>query len=305
MFRYERPQKGRMRQFHQIGIELLGVAQPAADIEVIACGAAILRELGVLDRTLLEINTLGDGESRQAYRRVLVEYLMTFRDRLSEDSRARLERNPLRILDSKDEGDRRIVAGAPLYSDHLTAAARQFFAAVTRGLDALAISYQVNPRLVRGLDYYGHTAFEFTAEDLGAQKTVMAGGRYDGLVAEMGGPPTPGIGWAGGIERIALLIAEPAAPPRPIAVVPVGAAAETFALAIAERLRRAGFAVELGYSGNLGKRLKRADKLNARAALILGEDELAKGAATLRDLDTGAQEEAPLSSIEERLSRFR
>ena len=305
MFRYERPQKGRMRQFHQIGIELLGVAQPAADIEVIACGAAILRELGVLDRTLLEINTLGDAESRQAYRRVLVEYLMRFRDRLSEDSRARLERNPLRILDSKDEGDRRIVAEAPLYSDHLTAAARQFFAAVTRGLDALAIRYQVNPRLVRGLDYYGHTAFEFTAEDLGAQKTVMAGGRYDGLVAEMGGPSTPGIGWAGGIERIALLIAEPAAPPRPIAVVPVGAAAETSALAIAERLRRAGFAVELGYSGNLGKRLKRADKLNARAALILGEDELAKGAATLRDLDTGAQEEAPLSSIEERLSRFR
>ncbi|HSD35845.1 MAG TPA: histidine--tRNA ligase [Alphaproteobacteria bacterium] len=304
MFRYERPQKGRMRQFHQIGIELLGVAQPSADVEVIACGAAILRELGVLDRTVLEINTLGDAESRQAYRGVLVGYLETFRDRLSEDSRARLERNPLRILDSKDEGDRRIVAEAPLYSDHLTPAARGFFASVTGGLDALGIRYQVNPRLVRGLDYYGHTAFEFTAEELGAQKTVMAGGRYDGLVAEMGGPPTPGIGWAGGIERIALMIAEPAAPARPIAVVPVGAAAEIPALALAERLRRAGFAVELGYSGNLGKRLKRADKLKARAAIILGEDELAKGAATLRDLDTGAQEEAPLSSIEERLSRF-
>jgi histidyl-tRNA synthetase len=304
MFRYERPQKGRMRQFHQIGIELIGVAQPSADVEVIACGAAILRELGVLDRTVLEINTLGDAESRQAYRGALVGYLETFRDRLSEDSRARLERNPLRILDSKDEGDRRIVAEAPLYSDHLTPAARGFFASVTGGLDALGIRYQVNPRLVRGLDYYGHTAFEFTAEELGAQKTVMAGGRYDGLVAEMGGPPTPGIGWAGGIERIALMIAEPAAPARPIAVVPVGAAAEIAALALAERLRRAGFAVELGYSGNLGKRLKRADKLNARAAIILGEDELAKGAATLRDLDTGAQEEAPLSSIEERLSRF-
>jgi histidyl-tRNA synthetase len=305
MFRYERPQKGRLRQFHQIGIELIGVPHPMADIEVIACGAAILRELGVLERTVLEINTLGDPESRQAYRRVLVEYLSGYRDRLSEDSRARLDRNPLRVLDSKDEGDRRIIAGAPLYSDHLTPAARDFFAAVTGGLDALGIRYVVNPRLVRGLDYYGHTAFEFTAEELGAQKTVMAGGRYDGLVAEMGGPPTPGIGWAGGIERIAMLIAEPAAPPRPIAVVPVGAAAETQALVLADRLRRAGFTVELGYSGNLGKRLKRANKLNARAAVILGEDELAKGAATIRDLDTGAQEEAPLPSLEERLSRFR
>ena len=305
MFRYERPQKGRLRQFHQIGIELIGVAHPLADIEVIACGAAILRALGVLDRTVLELNTLGDPESRQAYRRVLVDYLGPYRERLSEDSRARLERNPLRILDSKDEGDRRIVAEAPLYSDHLTAAARDFFAAVTGGLDALGIRYVVNPRLVRGLDYYGHTAFEFTAEELGAQKTVMAGGRYDGLVAEMGGPPTPGIGWAGGIERIAMLIGDPPSPPRPIAVVPVGAAAEQPALAVADRLRRAGFAVELGYSGNVGKRLKRANKLNARAAVLLGEDELAKGAATLRDLDTGAQEEAPLSSLEERLSRFR
>ena len=305
MFRYERPQKGRLRQFHQIGIELIGVAQPLADVEVIACGAAILRELGVLDRTVLELNTLGDAESRQAYRRVLVDYLSGFRDRLSEDSRTRLERNPLRVLDSKDEGDRRIVAQAPLYSDHLTPAARDFFAAVTGGLDALGIRYQINPRLVRGLDYYGHTAFEFTAEELGAQKTVMAGGRYDGLIAEMGGPPTPGIGWAGGVERIGMLIAEPEAPARPIAIVPVGAQAEREALVLAERLRRAGYAAELGFSGNLGKRLKRANKLNARAAVIIGDDELKKGTATLRDLDTGAQEEAPLSSLEERLSQFR
>ena len=305
MFRYERPQKGRLLLFHQIGLELIGVAQPLADIEVIACGAAILRELGVLDRTQLEINTLGDPESRQAYRRVLVEYLSAFRDRLSEDSRTRLERNPLRILDSKDEGDRRIISDAPLYSDHLTPAARDFFAAVTGGLDALGIRYVVDPRLVRGLDYYGHTAFEFTAQELGAQKTVMAGGRYDGLVEEMGGPPTPGIGWAGGIERIAMLIAEPPAPPRAIAIVPIGSALEAQALVVADRLRRAGYAVELGYSGNLGKRLKRANKLNARVAVILGEDELARGAAIIRDLDTGAQEEAPLPSIEERLARFR
>ena len=305
MFRYERPQKGRLRQFHQIGIELIGVAEPLADIEVIACGAGILVELGVLDRTVLEINTLGDPESRQSYRRVLVDYLGGHRDELSEHSRARLERNPLRVLDSKDETDLRIIAHAPLYSDHLTPAAREFFAAVTSGLEVIGIPYVVNPRLVRGLDYYGHTAFEFTAEELGAQKTVMGGGRYNGLIAEMGGPATPGIGWAAGIERIAMLISEPAPPPRPVAVIPVGATAQRDALILADRLRRKGFSVELGYSGTLGKRLKRANKLNARAAVLLGEDELAKGVATLRDLDTGAQEEAPLSSLEERLSRFR
>jgi histidyl-tRNA synthetase len=305
MFRYERPQKGRLRQFHQIGIELIGIAQPLADIEVIACGAAILRELGVLDRATLEINTLGDTESRQAYRDVLVNYLRQFWNELSEDSRLRLERNPLRVLDSKDEGDRRIVAEAPLYSDYLTEAARKFFAEVTGGLDALGIPYVLNPRLVRGLDYYGHTAFEFTAEELGAQKTIMAGGRYDGLIAEMGGPLTPGIGWAGGIERIGSLIAEPLAPARPIAIVPIGTAAEREGLIIADRLRRGGFAIDLGYSGNLGKRLKRANKLNARAAIILGSDELAKGAATLRDLDSGLQEEVPVAALEERLRRFR
>ena len=305
MFRYERPQKGRLRQFHQIGIELIGVAQPLADIEVIACGAAILRELGVLDRAVLEINTLGDAESRRAYRDVLVDYLRQFWNELSEDSRLRLERNPLRVLDSKDEGDRRIIAEAPLYSDYLTTAAREFFAEVTAGLDALGIRYQLNPRLVRGLDYYGHTAFEITAEELGAQKTIMAGGRYDGLIAEMGGPPTPGIGWAGGIERIGTLIAEPPAPPRPIAVVPIGTAAEREGLILADRLRRSGFVIDLGYSGNLGKRLKRANKLNARAAIILGADELARGAATLRDLDSGVQEEVPLAALEERLMRFR
>jgi histidyl-tRNA synthetase len=305
MFRYERPQKGRLRQFHQIGIELIGVAQPLADIEVIACGAAILRELGVFDRAVLEINTLGDAESRRAYRDVLVDYLRQFWNELSEDSRLRLERNPLRVLDSKDEGDRRIIAEAPLYSDYLTTAAREFFAEVTAGLDALGIRYQINPRLVRGLDYYGHTAFEITAEELGAQKTIMAGGRYDGLIAEMGGPPTPGIGWAGGIERIGTLIAEPPPSPRPIAVVPIGTAAEREGVILADRLRRSGFVIELGYSGNLGKRLKRANKLNARAAIILGADELAKGAATLRDLDSGVQEEVPLAALEERLMRFR
>jgi histidyl-tRNA synthetase len=305
MFRYERPQKGRMRQFHQIGVELLGVAQPLGDVEVIALGAQILRELGVLEHTTLELNTLGDSESRQSYRKVLVAYFEGHRDRLSEDSRERLTRNPLRILDSKDEGDRRIVAEAPLFADHLNAASRDFFAEVKAGLDALGIGYHLNPRLVRGLDYYCHTAFEFTTDQLGAQGTVMGGGRYDGLVGIMGGPETPGVGWAAGIERLALLLKTPPAPPRPIAVVPVGGETAAEALKLAVGLRRDGYVVELGYGGNVGKRMKRANKLNARAAVIIGTDELARQVVTLRDLDSGDQEEVPVAALKERLARFR
>lgn len=305
MFRYERPQKGRMRQFHQIGVELLGVARPLGDVEVIALGVQILRELGILGHTTLELNTLGDGESRQSYRKVLVGYFEGHRDRLSADSRERLTRNPLRILDSKDEGDRAIVAAAPLFGDHLNQASRDFFAEVTAGLDALGIAYTINPRLVRGLDYYCHTAFEFTTDKLGAQSTVMAGGRYDGLIDMMGGPETPGVGWAAGIERLSLMLAAPPAAPRPIAVVPVGGEAETTALKLANDLRSAGFVVELGFGGNVGKRMKRANKLNACAAVLIGTDELARNVATLRDLDSGEQEEVPLAALHERLGRFR
>jgi histidyl-tRNA synthetase len=305
MFRYERPQAGRMRQFHQLDIELLGVAQPAGDVEVISCGAAILRDLGVLERTVLELNTLGDTESRTAYRQALVDYFTGHGSKLSQDSRDRLTRNPLRILDSKDEGDRALIKDAPVFGDYLNQTSSEFFAAVQAGLDTLGITYQLNPRLVRGLDYYCHTAFEFTTTELGAQGTVMAGGRYDGLAALMGGPATPGIGWAAGIERLSMMMAQDTSARRAIAVVPVGAAAETKVAALAEQLRRAGYAIELGYSGNLGKRLKRADKLSAAAAIILGEDELAKGVATLRDLDSGEQTAVPLAELEEHLVRFR
>jgi len=305
MFRYERPQKGRLRQFHQIGVELLGVPKPQGDIEVIAQGAAILRELKVIDRTVLELNTLGDHESRLAYRNALVGYFADHHDRLSEDSRARLQRNPLRILDSKDEGDRRLVADAPVYSDFLNDASHAFFAAVCEGLQALGIVYHVDRRLVRGLDYYSHTVFEFVTEALGAQGAVMSGGRYDGLVELMGGPPTAGVGWAAGIDRLAMLLNETPAPVRPIAVVPVGAAQETEAMKLADRLRGAGFAVELAYGGNMSKRLKRADRLAAVAAVLLGEDELARGAATLRHLDSGQQEEVSFADLPARLAHYR
>jgi histidyl-tRNA synthetase len=305
MFRYERPQKGRFRQFHQIDVELLGVAQPLGDIEVIALGAEILRALGILDKTELELNTLGDGPSRQAYRAALVAYYERRRGELSEDSLRRLERNPLRILDSKDAGDKRVNADAPAFDAYLTADARRFFDDVLAGLDRLAIAYRLSPRLVRGLDYYCHTAFEFVTAALGAQGTVLGGGRYDGLVGVMGGPETPGVGWAAGIERLALLIAEPPAPPRPVAIVPLGPAAETMALTLAQDLRRDGFAVDLGYSGNLRRRLSRADKINARAAVILGDNELERRAAGLRDLDTGEQIEVPLDALRDRLQAFR
>ena len=305
MFRYERPQKGRFRQFHQIDVELIGVAQPLGDVEAIALGAEILDALGVLKRTVLELNTLGDTESRLAYREALIAYYTNRRDGLSEDSLRRLEKNPLRILDSKDEGDKRINADAPPFEEYLTVAAQEFFAKVRAGLDALGIPYSINPRLVRGLDYYCHTAFEFVTTDLGSQGTVLGGGRYDGLMGVMGGPETPGVGWAAGIERLALLIDEPALPARPISLVPLGEAGEAMALKLAQSLRRAGFTIDLGYSGNIKRRLQRADKIKARAAVILGDNEIQRQVAALRDLDTGEQTEIPLAALEDRLAPFR
>jgi len=305
MFRYERPQKGRYRQFHQIDVELIGIGDPQGDVEVIALGADILDALGVLKRTELELNTLGDTASRHAYREALVAYYSVHRHALSEDSLRRLDRNPLRILDSKDEGDKRVNANAPSFAQYLTPEAQGYFDAVRAGLDDLGIAHRVAPRLVRGLDYYCHTAFEFVTTDLGAQGTVLGGGRYDGLMALMGGPDTPGIGWAAGIERLAMLIDAPPGPPRPIAVIPIGDAAQTAALKLARELRRAGFGVDLGYSGNVGRRMRRANKVNARAAVLLGDDELARNAATVRDLDTGTQSEVPLAELAARLAPFR
>ncbi|MBF0168426.1 MAG: histidine--tRNA ligase [Alphaproteobacteria bacterium] len=305
MFRHERPQKGRLRQFHQVGVELLGVEGPQADIEVIAMARHLLDELGIGQHTTLELNTLGDQESREAYRQELVAYLSGHLGNLSEDSRNRLDKNPLRILDSKDEGDRKIVANAPLLSQHLNETSRIFFAKVQEGLAALGVSFTVNERLVRGLDYYGHTAFEFTTTALGSQGTVLAGGRYDTLISTMGGPATPGIGWAAGVERLSMLSEELGLQlpkmQRPVALVPMGEAAGALALSLSGELRRQGVCVELGYSGNLGKRLKRADKVGAGRAVILGEDELAKGVATLRDLDSGNQETVPLGDLVQRL----
>mgnify|MGYP003626374580 CR=1 FL=1 len=305
MFRHERPQKGRLRQFHQIGVELVGVADPVGDVEIIALGAAVLDALGVLGHARLELNTLGDPDSRAAYRDVLVEYFRGHTDRLSADSRERLDRNPLRILDSKDAGDREIVAGAPSFADHLTPAAADFFGTVRRGLDDLGIAYTINTRLVRGLDYYGHTAFEFTTEALGAQGTILAGGRYDGLIGTMGGPATPGVGWAAGIERLAMLLDTDVAAPRPVAVIGLGEAGDRAALKVAAELRGAGLAAEYVYRGGLKRGLRRANRINAVAAVMLGDDELARGAATVRDLDSGAQQEVSFGALKDHFAAHR
>jgi histidyl-tRNA synthetase len=297
MFRYERPQKGRYRQFHQIGIELIGPAEPLADAEVIACGWQILSELGIADEVTLEINTLGDAESRAAYRAALVDYFTAHATSLSEDSQQRLERNPLRILDSKDEGDKTIVADAPTIGDHLTPDAARFYDSVRGYLAQLGIPFVDNPRIVRGLDYYNHTAFEFVTTALGAQGTVMGGGRYDGLVREMGGPETPAVGWAAGIERLAMLIGEPAAEPASIAVIPAGDDAEAAAFGIVQRLRQGGVRADIGYRGNLRRRMERANKAGARAAIILGSEEVARGVAQLKDLVSGTQSEVSLDAL--------
>lgn len=302
MFRYERPQKGRLRQFHQIDVEILGVPEAQADIEVIALAAQLLDRLGLTEKTVLEINSLGDRESRAAYRDALVAHFSSHRDRMSEDSQMRLERNPLRILDSKDEGDKALIAGAPMMADYLTDESKAFFAQVKTGLEALGIRFVENQRLVRGLDYYTHTAFEFVTDALGAQGAVIAGGRYDGLVEHMGGPATAGIGWAGGIERLAMLIGDIEPDTRPIAVIPIGAEAQITALTLACDLRRQGLKVDMGYRGNLGRRMKRANKLNARYAVLIGEDELANGTVTLRDLDSGDQSEVAMDALGARLS---
>ncbi len=302
MFRYERPQKGRYRQFHQIGLELIGPSEPLADAEVIACGWEILKALGVANDTVLELNTLGDRDSRNAYRDALVAYFTAHKSSLSPDSLHRLERNPMRILDSKDEGDRRIVSDAPTIAAYLTESAAAFYASVQRFLTQFGVPFRENPRIVRGLDYYSHTAFEFVTTQLGAQGTVMAGGRYDGLVAEMGGPATPAVGWAAGIERLSMLLDAAPSSPAPVAVVPIGDAAESAALAVLQSLRAAGVRAEMAYRGNLRRRMERANRIGARAAVIMGEDDIANGVAQVKNLQTGTQEAVALARVAEFLS---
>jgi histidyl-tRNA synthetase len=302
MFRYERPQKGRYRQFHQIDVEVLGSAEPLADAEVIACGWAILQALGVAQDVVLELNTLGDRDSRMAYREALIAYFSAHREALSEDSRLRLERNPLRVVDSKDPGDKAIVANAPTIHPYLNEHSAAFYGKLREHLARIGVPVVENPRIVRGLDYYSHTAFEFVTSQLGAQGTVLGGGRYDGLVEEMGGPHTPCVGWAAGVERLSMLLAAPPPAPAGIAVIPASEAQEGAALDIVQTLRTAGIRAEMAYRGNLKRRMERANKTAAHTAIILGESELARGVAQVKNLGTGDQQEIALAELAARLA---
>ena len=296
-FRYERPQKGRFREFHQLDAEIIGAAEPQADVEILSLGYQLLQELGIAGGVTLELNTLGDPETREAWRAALVDYFQAHRSDLSEDSQARLERNPLRILDSKDARDRKICDGAPSVDDYLTSEASDFFAAVTAGVDAAGVPWTRNSRLVRGLDYYRHTAFEFVTDRLGAQGTVIAGGRYDGLIESLGGPHTPAIGWAAGIERLAMMIDLPKWERLDAVLVPLGEAAERRAVSILADLRNACVASEMAYRGNMKRRMAKANASGARYAIILGDDELQKNVAALKNLDSGEQQTIELDRL--------
>ena len=301
-FRYERPQKGRFREFHQLDAEIIGAAEPQADVEILSLADQLLKELGI-DGAILQLNTLGDAETRSAWRDALYEHFRAHADTLSEDSQARLERNPLRILDSKAHEDWPVVDSAPVIDEFLTAGAAEFFARVTEGLSAAGVAWERAPRLVRGLDYYRHTAFEFVTDRLGAQGTVIAGGRYDGLVESLGGPHTPAVGWAAGIERLAMMIGAVQADRPEVVVVPLGERAEAEAQRIVSGLRREGVAVDMAYRGNMKKRLSRANASGATYALILGDDELDRGEAQLKNLSSGEQRAVSLDLLADALGR--
>lgn len=314
MFRYERPQKGRYRQFHQIGIEAYGMTGPDIDAEIILLSARLWRQLGMAEHVTLELNSLGSPEARANYRDSLVAYFESHREVLDEDSQRRLKTNPLRILDSKNPAMAEMLAGAPQLLDHLDEESRMHFEQLKSTLDAAGIGYRINPRLVRGLDYYSRTVFEWTTTALGSQGTVCGGGRYDGLVEQLGGKPTPGVGFAIGLERLMLLletldlIPEDAKGGADAYLLAMGDAAEREALLLGERLRDALPALRLQVhcgGGSFKSQIRRADRSGARVALILGEDEIAKGQLTLKPLrDDGDQQTLALDDAIAWLARL-
>ena len=302
LFRYERPQKGRYRQFHQIDAEMIGAAEPQADVELLVMADQLLHELGIADGVTLQLNTLGDGASREAWRAALVEYFRAHRAELSEDSQDRLERNPLRILDSKDPRDKVFTAAAPKIDDYLSAEAQDFFGRVTSGLDAAGVSWTRAPALVRGLDYYRHTAFEFVTDRLGAQGTVLGGGRYDGLMESLGGAPTPAVGWAAGIERLAMLVADAGlAGEAPLGVILAieDDRAIDFGIKALKALRTAGLSADMIASGSPRKRFDKASKINAQVLVGVSfrDDKLALNVRSAEHPDVLAHVNAVLGPL--------
>ena len=294
MFRYERPQKGRLRQFKQFGVECIGINNSMVDVEVISLGYDFLNKLNILDKINLKINTLGDIESRLSYRKVLVDYLNDYKSELSIESIKRLSENPLRILDSKNEVDKKIIMNAPSVLDYLNEDSKERFEKVCEGLNALKIKYQIDKNLVRGLDYYCHTAFEFITSDLGAQGTVLAGGRYDGLAKMLGGADIAGVGWAAGVERLALMIKEEYTHKPDLVLISVSEKLEYLLLPIMKKLVGEGLKVETLFTGNMSKKFKRANKINASYAIILGEVEFSQNIIKFKNLVSGSEKHISL-----------
>lgn len=304
MFRYERPQKGRFRQFHQFGIEIIGIDSYHADLEAILLADHSIKALDLSGKTILELNTLGDEESRRRYKKILIEYFSDFKDQLSSDSKLRLKNNPLRILDSKDNQDSKVIQNVPKMTDCLNEISKDFFAKLLEDLKSLGIKYQINQKLVRGLDYYNHIIFEFKNNSLGSQDAILAGGRYDNLITSMGGPSVCGVGWAAGIDRLTLLAKLPKNNERSISLIPVSDQEHKTALKISQTLRREGLAVDIAFGGSLSKRLKKANALNSRIAVILGLEEVEKNSATVRDLDSGKQSIVSIKDLLKKLKNY-
>ena len=304
MFRRERPQKGRLRQFHQIGIEYLGDNSFFADIEVISIANKFLHKLGLSEKFKLEINSLGDLESRESYTHDLKRFLKEKKKDLSYDSLMRLDKNPLRILDSKDKNDIKILTDAPVFSDYLNSPSKEFYTNLKLGLDDLGIEYIENPKLVRGLDYYCHTAFEFISNQIGSQGTILAGGRYDGLIHRMGGNSTSGVGWAAGIERLSLLIKTRNLQNKTISIIFTSNKLLPKAFALAEQLRSLDIKTDIIFSGNIKKQLKRANKVKSFAAIIVGEDELINNNIILKDLSDSSQKEIKIDNLIEEVKKI-
>ena len=297
MFRYERPQKGRLRQFHQIGIELLGTKSEQADIEIIACANNLIKALDIDGSSTLHINSLGNITERKTYIADLLIYLKDFKNKLSISSIDRFEKNPLRILDSKAEEDIEIVKNAPKLINYLESESKDSFNKVLEGLNNLNITYEINHKLVRGLDYYNNTTFEFITDRLGSQSAILAGGRYDNLMKQMGGPDIPGIGWAAGIERLALLTTIKEDKRKSVSMIPVGIENNILCINLADELRNKNISIDMAYSGNLKKRLKQANKISANYAIIIGDEEIQNNNAIIRNLETGSQEYIELDKL--------
>lgn len=304
MFRYERPQKGRLRQFHQIGIELLGTRSEQADIEVIACANNLIKSLNIDKSSTLNINSLGNIAERKIYIAELLVYLNDFKNKLSIDSKNRFKKNPLRILDSKSEEDIEIIKNAPKLINYLEAESKDNFNKVLEGLTNLDIPYKVNHKLVRGLDYYNNTTFEFITDRLGSQSAILAGGRYDNLMKQMGGSDIPGIGWAAGIERLALLATIREDQKKKISIIPIGIENNILCMKLANELINKNISIDMGYSGNLKKRLKQANKVSAHYAVIIGNEEVENNNAIIRNLETGSQDNIKLEKLVKHLEKI-